>query len=159
MYASITQPASLSPPPQRNRRGLIAGNCSCCPRKPLTDGRTSDLQMIRDASKRPMWDNMCDYGSVVKTYSPNSDLIYLSYQVRAHSGRTFSPLRCQGLGFLKRCWFSLLQGKLGVCARDLSLLRAWKEFEDGTYMLVAHSIVDNDVPKVISSLELRGATP
>jgi hypothetical protein len=52
-----------------------------------------------------------------------------------------------------------LQGKLGVCARDLSLLRAWKEFEDGTYMLVAHSIVDNDVPKVISSLELRGATP
>jgi hypothetical protein len=57
--------------------------------------------MIRDASKRPMWDNMCDYGSVVKTYSPNSDLIYLSYQVRAHTALTYFPLRSQGPGLMK----------------------------------------------------------
>uniref|UniRef100_A0A6U4ZSU2 START domain-containing protein n=1 Tax=Hemiselmis andersenii TaxID=464988 RepID=A0A6U4ZSU2_HEMAN len=86
------------------------------------------LEMIRNASKRPEWDSMCDYGSIVKTFGPNSDLIYLSYQ-----------------------------GKLGVCARDLSLVRAWKEYDDGTVMLVAHSVEDKDVPKVAGKVraELR----
>jgi len=89
---------------------------------------TEVLEMIRNASKRPEWDSMCDYGSIVKTYGPNSDLIYLSYQ-----------------------------GKLGVCARDLSLVRAWKEYDDGTVVLVAHSVDDKDVPKVAGKVraELR----
>mmetsp|Transcript_24146 Transcript_24146/g.59548 ORF Transcript_24146/g.59548 Transcript_24146/m.59548 type:complete len:271 (-) Transcript_24146:460-1272(-) len=86
------------------------------------------LRMIWDASKRPMWDDMCDFGSIVKSFSANSDVIYLSYQ-----------------------------GKLGVCARDLCLLRAWREYDDGTCVLVSHSIDDEDVPKVAGKVraELR----
>ncbi len=50
--------------------------------------------MILKAENRPRWDDLCDHGSVVKRLGPCSDIIYLSYQ-----------------------------GKLGVCARDLCLLR------------------------------------
>jgi hypothetical protein len=46
-----------------------------------------DWQMIWDASKRPLWDHMCDFGSIVKSFGSNSDLIYLSYQVSTREMR------------------------------------------------------------------------
>jgi hypothetical protein len=55
----------------------------------------------------------------VKKLGENSDIVYLSYQ-----------------------------GKLGVCARDLCLLRAWHECPDGSTLLVARSIECDDVPRV-----------
>ena len=54
----------------------------------------SRAQMILNVENRPRWDDLCDHGSVVKRLGHSSDIIYLSYQ-----------------------------GKLGVCARDLCLLR------------------------------------
>ena len=53
--------------------------------------------------------------SQVKQLGENSDIAYLSYQ-----------------------------GKLGVCARDLCLLRAWQERSDGSIVLVATSIESDD---------------
>ena len=58
------------------------------------DPRRAAAQMILNVENRPRWDDLCDHGSVVKRLGPCSDIIYLSYQ-----------------------------GKLGVCARDLCLLR------------------------------------
>ena len=55
----------------------------------------------------------------VKKLGEQSDIVYLSYQ-----------------------------GKLGVCARDLCLLRAWQERPDGSTLLVSHSIECEDVPRV-----------
>lgn len=55
----------------------------------------------------------------VKRLGDNADIAYLSYQ-----------------------------GKLGVCARDLCLLRAWQQRADGTTVLVSTSIDVDDVPKV-----------
>lgn len=55
----------------------------------------------------------------VKKLGDNSDIVYLSYQ-----------------------------GKLGVCARDLCLLRAWQQRPDGSTILVSRSIDTGDVPRV-----------
>ena len=55
----------------------------------------------------------------VKKLGENSDIVYLSYQ-----------------------------GKLGVCARDLCLLRAWQMCPDGSTVLVADSVDCDDVPRV-----------
>lgn len=51
--------------------------------------------MLRNVEQRPTWDDLCDFGNVVRRLGESSDVIYLSYQ-----------------------------GKLGVCARDLCLLRS-----------------------------------
>ena len=55
----------------------------------------------------------------VRRLGESSDIVYLSYQ-----------------------------GKLGVCARDLCLLRSWQQTADGSTVLVAHSIECEDVPRV-----------
>lgn len=77
------------------------------------------LDMLIAIERRPDWDDLCDYGSQVKRLGDNADIAYLSYQ-----------------------------GKLGVCARDLCLLRAWQQRADGTTVLVSTSIDVDDVPKV-----------
>jgi len=77
------------------------------------------LSMILHVERRPEWDDLCDHGSVVQEFGPCADIIYLSYQ-----------------------------GKLGVCARDLCLLRAWRRLEDGSVILVANSIDTPDVARV-----------
>jgi len=77
------------------------------------------LNMLIAVERRPEWDDLCDYASKVKQLGENSDIAYLSYQ-----------------------------GKLGVCARDLCLLRAWQERSDGSIVLVATSIESDDVPRV-----------
>lgn len=77
------------------------------------------LNMLIAVERRPDWDDLCDYASQVKKLGDNSDIVYLSYQ-----------------------------GKLGVCARDLCLLRAWQERPDGSTILVSHSIDTADVPRV-----------
>jgi len=55
----------------------------------------------------------------VKKLGESSDIVYLSYQ-----------------------------GKLGVCARDLCLLRAWQTRPDGSTVLVSNSVECDDVPRV-----------
>jgi hypothetical protein len=55
----------------------------------------------------------------VKRLGESSDIVYLSYQ-----------------------------GKLGVCARDLCLLRAWQTRPDGSTVLVSNSVECDDVPRV-----------
>lgn len=82
-------------------------------------GHEEVLGMILGVERRPDWDDLCDYASQVKKLGENSDIVYLSYQ-----------------------------GKLGVCARDLCLLRAWHECPDGSTLLVARSIECDDVPRV-----------
>jgi len=77
------------------------------------------LHMLIAVERRPDWDDLCDYASQVKKLGDNSDIVYLSYQ-----------------------------GKLGVCARDLCLLRAWQQRPDGSTILVSHSIDTGDVPRV-----------
>jgi len=77
------------------------------------------LNMLIAVERRPDWDDLCDYASRVKKLGENSDIVYLSYQ-----------------------------GKLGVCARDLCLLRAWQMCPDGSTVLVADSVDCDDVPRV-----------
>ncbi|EKX42752.1 hypothetical protein GUITHDRAFT_111123 [Guillardia theta CCMP2712] len=77
------------------------------------------FQVLLHVERRPDWDDLCDYGSQVRQLGDNADIVYLSYQ-----------------------------GKLGVCARDLCLLRGWLQNPDGSAILVAHSIECGDVPKV-----------
>jgi len=77
------------------------------------------LNMVVAIERRPDWDDLCDYASQVKKLGEQSDIVYLSYQ-----------------------------GKLGVCARDLCLLRAWQGRPDGSTVLVSHSIECDDVPRV-----------
>jgi len=86
------------------------------------------LNLILDVERRPLWDDLCEHGNVVKRLGEYSDIIYLSYQ-----------------------------GKLGVCARDLCLLRAWRVNGDGSCVLVSHSVECDDVPKVAGKVraELR----
>lgn len=86
------------------------------------------LNLILDVERRPLWDDLCDHGNVVKKLGECSDIIYLSYQ-----------------------------GKLGVCARDLCLLRAWRVNDDGACVLVSHSVTCDEVPKVAGKVraELR----
>mmetsp|Transcript_41165 Transcript_41165/g.97551 ORF Transcript_41165/g.97551 Transcript_41165/m.97551 type:complete len:250 (+) Transcript_41165:364-1113(+) len=77
------------------------------------------LGMLLHVERRPEWDDLCDHGSVVQQFGPCADIIYLSYQ-----------------------------GKLGVCARDLCLLRAWRRLPDGSLILVSNSIETPDVSRV-----------
>lgn len=86
------------------------------------------LEMLRNVEQRPTWDDLCDFGNVVRRLGESSDVIYLSYQ-----------------------------GKLGVCARDLCLLRAWRKEADGTCVLVSSSVDCDEVPRVAGKVraELR----
>ena len=66
---------------------------------------------------------------------------------------TQDPLNCvcvqvKRLGDKADIAYLSYQGKLGVCARDLCLLRAWQQRADGTTVLVSTSIDVDDVPKV-----------
>ena len=114
------------------------------------------LNMIVAVERRPEWDDLCDYASQVRL--PLCSLVDIPAElccVECRMPRDHFLLMMRGmveqvkkLGEQSDIVYLSYQGKLGVCARDLCLLRAWQERPDGSTVLVAHSIECEDVPRV-----------
>jgi hypothetical protein len=84
------------------------------------------LSLIHDCPNRTAWDDMLQEGKFARSYGAVNSAI------------------------LPDCSADVIQliykGVMGVSARDLCLLRAWGEDEDGKCWLVAESCQDDEVP-------------
>jgi hypothetical protein len=116
------------------------------------------LNMIVAIERRPDWDDLCDYASQVGLLlrvlgragrAPGCrTLAHCKRQCRLETDILERGTQVRKLGEQSDIVYLSYQGKLGVCSRDLCLLRAWQERPDGSTVLVSHSIECDDVPRV-----------